>query len=317
MALQNLIGMRLFLTALTILLFQPAHADAALLASPRAAEDFLPQTTRLAPVSPVIRGTVHRSTASASPVVYGIIMTYTPPSLSTSRPKPAPRTSTLPAAAAPPPRFTPVPPEPMRPVPPMPIPNVSKDDQTEAGLSCPFPDGRCHKRLHNPIPDRIDVKKVAGQTANEEHGSCRLLTAAKSRVRRVYGNRPNSHGQCGQGVGESILAAGFSFAHGGRNAINYMHLLPEYGWKRLNVSSASAAPPGSVLVFYGPCTPGYRAPGGDHRCVMNGDRLGHVTIKGDDGYYYTDGRTRAPAIAHRYLAGVFVPPGTDGERCGR
>ncbi|MGZ3721433.1 MAG: hypothetical protein ACXVA9_00800, partial [Bdellovibrionales bacterium] len=82
------------------------------------------------------------------------------------------------------------------------------------------------------------------------------------------------------------------------------------------------APPGSVLIFSGPCTPGYPHPEGTFGCGSGaGNRVGHVTIKGDaksDGrqYYYTDGRTEDPAIRHRYFVAAYIPGPSQNALCG-
>src|SRR6185437_4987675 len=93
--------------------------------------------------------------------------------------------------------------------------------------------------------------------------------------------------------------------------------LDEMGYENLikKYPSASAAPTGAVLVFRGPYTDDYLKTGvvpplGQRHGHPVGDWVGHITVKGDfnhaDKWYYTDGRTTAPAIQGRTLVGVYM-----------
>lgn len=133
-----------------------------------------------------------------------------------------------------------------------------------------------------------------------------ILDSAKYVVRNTYDNRSRSGGQCALGVRQSLQRAGL--ADGGLgNAIDYHSAgrLTSRGFKnRISQYNARNAPPGAVLVFKGPKNSTYQNSG--RIGSPAGAYVGHVTIKGDDGKYYTDGRTADPAIANRELVGVYV-----------
>jgi hypothetical protein len=143
-----------------------------------------------------------------------------------------------------------------------------------------------------------------------------ILKGAKSNVAGRYGNRSASRGQCALGVRTSLNVAGAWTGGGLGNAIDYnaRERLRQIGFENFieDYPNPEMAPPGAVLVFAGPKTQeylktGYIGPAGSH-----GTWVGHVTIKGDDGKYYTDGRTDEPAIGwpkdknRRKLIGVFL-----------
>jgi hypothetical protein len=192
----------------------------------------------------------------------------------------------------------------------------------EAGLTT-CTDGTCNRIGLEKIPlpkarPRAASMQIASASSEMSCGQQKLLKGAMDYVRRQFGNRSRSRGGCGAGVGGSILNAGFPFPTSGRNAINYMNLLPDRGWKMIPGATVDSAPPGSVLIFSGPCTSGY--PRASGRCRTAGDWVGHVTIKGNPKwekngrqYFYTDGRTPEASPVRpprRRLVGVFLPPGS-------
>lgn len=142
-----------------------------------------------------------------------------------------------------------------------------------------------------------------------------ILTAAKKHVASEYKNRPNSGGYCALGVRKSLQLSKVGKITGGLgNAIDYVRTLPPKGFIDNRKRDPKTAPPGSVIVFSGPKTAEYLRTGKFGRPA--GDWVGHVTIKGDDGYYYTDGRTAEAAIGwvrdrnvrkKRNVAAIFVP----------
>ena len=72
------------------------------------------------------------------------------------------------------------------------------------------------------------------------------------------------------------------------------------------------------MIFSGPLTEEYEATNGtlppksQRGGLSAGNWVGHIAIKGDntgedaDKFYYTDGRTRRPAVRKRYLAAVYI-----------
>jgi hypothetical protein len=174
-------------------------------------------------------------------------------------------------------------------------------------------------------------------------GQCAVLASAKKKAPR----RSFSAGFCGEwvqkilndtektypgfnrtpipgaGGGRYPIATNFSEGFGGKTdisgkqTINGTGFLDRNGWTKLSVSRPEEAPPGSVIIFRGPKDPfGYK----DSRNPRNnlpayvpgmrpaGDWVGHVTIKGDDGLWYTDGRTpmASPAQDRTFVA-AFMP----------
>lgn len=141
-----------------------------------------------------------------------------------------------------------------------------------------------------------------------------ILAAAKKNVRDVYKNRPNGGGVCALGVRQSLQLSKVGGVEGPLgNAIDYIKTMPPQGFVDSGVRDPKKAPPGSILVFSGPKSAEYLRTG--KLGSPAGDWVGHVTIKGDDGYYYTDGRTAEPAIGWtkdrntgktRNMAAIFV-----------
>lgn len=151
--------------------------------------------------------------------------------------------------------------------------------------------------------------------ADETCAESLILAAAKNNVAARFHNAPESGGRCAFGVRTSLQLSGVGGVKDGLgNAVDYLNSLPPHGFVDSGVRDPNTAPPGSVVVFAGPYSPQYLADG--RYGVPAGNWLGHVTIKGDDGYYYTDGRTVEPALGWekgvdvsdiRVVAGVFVP----------
>lgn len=167
----------------------------------------------------------------------------------------------------------------------------------------------------------VTAGAVVVSTFNPLAASCareKVLLTAKATVKKIYGNRPNSGGYCATGVRQILVASKVGGLTGGiGNAIDYQRNLKSYGYVETGIRDVTKAPAGSVLVFDGPNTPVYLRNGTMKRPY--GNYVGHVAVKGDDGFYYTDGRTAEPAIGWsndknvsriRNLVGVWVP----GER---
>lgn len=172
------------------------------------------------------------------------------------------------------------------------------------------------------------VKEQAQSMSQSKREKCYgevILKAAKENVRRRFGNRSYSGGVCAYGVRTSLQRAGVNRVGSLGDAIKYHKqssrhegTLAQLGFVNeiSKYKSAKNAPPGAVLVYGGPYSDRLlRNPGRYYsrsgRIVRRhggsaGDYVGHVTIKGDDGRYYTDGRTRNPAIANRHLVGIYV-----------
>lgn len=149
------------------------------------------------------------------------------------------------------------------------------------------------------INDIIDINfKAPAKTENcvEEL----ILAAAKRNVAARYGDRTFSVGKCAAGVYYSLAAADVGIPENSAlgNAIDYINSLPPYGFVDSGLRDPNTAPAGSIIVFSGPLSSQYLS--GPNRGHYNqrgaGTWLGHVTIKGDDGRYYTDGRTTDPAV---------------------
>jgi hypothetical protein len=145
-----------------------------------------------------------------------------------------------------------------------------------------------------------------------------ILKAAKKNVADNYNNSPTSGGYCALGVRQSLQLSKVGGVQGGLgNAIDYLETLPPHDFVDSKLRDPNTAPAGAVIVFSGPNTDQYLKNG--HFGSPPGDWLGHVTIKGDDKYYYTDGRTREPAIGwkngkntghRRNIAAILVPDAT-------
>ncbi len=153
-----------------------------------------------------------------------------------------------------------------------------------------------------------------------------LLKSTKRNVRRNH-NHFGSRGYCGRAVAQSIKRAGIRIQKG--NGIDYYRpsgsgrpsgYLERAGFtnfyeavankirakgKKVNQRRLIAeAPAGAVLVFKGPDTDRYWRNG--RIGEPPGDYVGHVTIKGNDGLFYTDGKTRRAAIKNRQLVGIYL-----------
>jgi len=142
-----------------------------------------------------------------------------------------------------------------------------------------------------------------------------LLLAAKKNVASQFHNSPTSGGLCAMGVRTSLQASKVGSVTGSLgNAIDFLRALKPHGFIDNGARDPKSAPAGSVLIFSGPNTPAYLKNGSYGKPA--GNWLGHVTIKGDDGRYYTDGRTLEPALGwtnnvnvqkRRNMAGIYIP----------
>ncbi len=205
---------------------------------------------------------------------------------------------------------------------------VKPDEKKTEAAFCP--DGKCKKGIsNNPTPEPIDTSKVLN---SEERTACYskiILSTAKTKVAKWYGNRGHSVGDCAKGVRSILGAAGFNPLGALGDAYHFKRdgKLKALGFKDIYYPGMrpDQAPPGAVLVFRGDftlSTNGVLPPRRKRRGMGAGNWVGHVTIKGDDGFYYTDGRTRSPAVPRRYLVGVYVPNNCDKcsagvkRRCG-
>lgn len=174
-------------------------------------------------------------------------------------------------------------------------------------------DGTCRDQARSPRDDAADILSATQDQARGvgKGNACvrnEILKAAKVVVRNNYGNRPASRGLCALGVRQALDRAGVNNGAGLGHAVDYhaKGVMKRKGFvNRINQYNAQNAPPGAILVFKGPLTANYLRNGRMSRPY--GNYVGHVTIKGDDGRYYTDGRTVAPAVANRQLVGVYVP----------
>lgn len=174
-------------------------------------------------------------------------------------------------------------------------------------------DGRCGERRNGARDDAADILDATRNQARSSGSgiACvrnEILKSAKSVVRRLFGNRPRSKGVCALGVRKILDHAGVNNGAGLGHAVDYHSkgVLQRKGFvNKIGTYNAFNAPPGAILVFKGPNTASYLRTGRMARPY--GNYVGHVTVKGDDGRYYTDGRTADPAIANRTLVGVYVP----------
>jgi hypothetical protein len=207
------------------------------------------------------------------------------------------------------------------------LPPERPNDQLEAAFTgsgkCPYPDGRCNKGMHNAGLQAFP-KNVAGlegegkfHSAAEACYSNQLLETARHIVRNRYGNQSASAGRCAVGVRTSIAAAGiYGGGSQGPGAINYQGgVMKAFGFENFikEYPTPQSAPPGAVLIFAGPQSDRYLTRGYNDG---TGNTLGHITIKGDskhgDDWYYTDGRTKQPAVGwpksttRRRLVGVWL-----------
>ena len=119
----------------------------------------------------------------------------------------------------------------------------------------------------------------------------KILVSAKKTVSNLFGNRGYSIGTCAYGVRRSLQASEVGDVNAGLgNAVDFLAQLKKRGFVDSGVKDPNKAPAGAVIILSGPKTQEYFRTGVMHRPY--GTYVGHVTIKGDDGFYYTDGRTR-------------------------
>lgn len=184
---------------------------------------------------------------------------------------------------------------------------------TEGRLSCP--EGGCKTGTHKDPTLKPIYPRANTSSEREECYRLHLLSVAKQKVAAWYGNRGHSVGYCARGVRQMMTAAGMNPIGGLGDAYHWKRdgKLKQLGFKDIYYPGMQPwqAPPGAILIFRGPmtmATNGYLPRKRDRpRGMSAGNWVGHVTIKGDNGYYYTDGRTLDPAVKNRFLAGVFVP----------
>lgn len=187
-----------------------------------------------------------------------------------------------------------------------------EDKKSEGSLLCP--DGKCKTGLHKDETIKPISPTVYSPTQREACYRNHLLQVAKTQVSRWYGNRDHSIGDCAKGVRSIMGVAGMNPLGALGDAYHFKRdgKLKQLGFKDIYYPGMrpDQAPPGAILIFRGPLTyetngvlPPRRSRGGRGA----GNWVGHVSIKGDNGFYYTDGRTSYPAVGNRFLAGVFVP----------
>lgn len=151
--------------------------------------------------------------------------------------------------------------------------------------------------------------------ASENCAQRLILIAAKKNVEENFGNSSSSKGYCALGVRTSLQLSLVGDVTGPLgNAIDFINTLPTHGFIDSGIRDPLMAPAGAVIVLSGPKSDEYFKTG--KFAKPPGDWLGHVTIKGDDGLFYTDGRTQEPALGWaggqntqgiRNVVAVFVP----------
>jgi hypothetical protein len=194
------------------------------------------------------------------------------------------------------------------------------NSKTEAGFCY-----ECQYGQHNGTSG-LDMNKVSGYVnadsikdmSEKEKCYAKYLEGALPDALREtpFAGRTHSGGQCARGVRMILSNAGMSKkGQSLGNAIEYASgrdvgvgnrgdgSLKRLGFRKLEGYTAATAPAGAVLVFGGPKSKDYMA--GRVSSDGTGTTLGHVTIKGRDGYY-TDGKTTNAAGMRRYLVGVYV-----------
>jgi hypothetical protein len=194
------------------------------------------------------------------------------------------------------------------------------NSKTEAGFCY-----ECQYGQHNSASG-LDMNKVSGyvnadsikdMSEKEKCYAKYLEGELPDALRKTpFAGRSHSGGQCAKGVRMLLSNAGMSKkGQSLGNAIEYASgrdigvsnrgdgSLKRLGFRKLEGYTAATAPAGAVLVFGGPKSKDYMA--GRVSSDDTGTTLGHVTIKGRDGYY-TDGKTTNAAGMRRYLVGVYV-----------
>ena len=123
------------------------------------------------------------------------------------------------------------------------------------------------------------------------------LEAAKTVVAQRYGNRQQSGSRCAMGVRLALEKSKVGDVFNGLgNAIDFLRLLPQHGYVDSGLRDLNQAPAGSILIFAGRHSDEYLANGTFSNAGGIGDWVGSITIKGDDGFYYSDGKIPTPAI---------------------
>lgn len=199
-------------------------------------------------------------------------------------------------------------------------PFANDNSKTEAGFCY-----ECQFGQHN-TPGGFGMDKVSGyvnadsvkEMSEKEKCYAKYLEGElpEALAKTPFASRTSSGGKCALGVRMILGNAGMS--RKGEvlgNAIEYADRkdlgvsnaqdgsLRKLGFRKLEGFTAQTAPAGAVLVYGGPRSKDYMA--GKIGSDDTGTTLGHVTIKGRDGFY-TDGKTTNPAGMRRYLVGVYV-----------
>ena len=160
--------------------------------------------------------------------------------------------------------------------------------------------------------------QAGAQTTETLTSNCalkKIVKAVKKTTAEQFGNHPYSSGRSAFGVRLGLQASRVgSIENSLGNAVDYVAQLPPRGFVDLKTRDLNSAPAGSVIVFSGPKTAAYLKTG-----IMSrpyGGSVGHVTIKGNDRFYYSDGRTVEPAMgwkdginimSMRNIMAIFVP----------
>jgi hypothetical protein len=140
--------------------------------------------------------------------------------------------------------------------------------------------------------DKLDI--LAPNCAEEK-----LLSAAKVAVRQNWGNRPRSGGKCAKGVRLSLQFSKIGdppVTDGLGDAIDFVQNLKSHGFVDSGIRDVRKAPAGAVIILGGPYTAEYLSTHHRRHGGGNGNYVGHVTIKGNDGFFYTDAKEDHVAI---------------------
>ena len=145
----------------------------------------------------------------------------------------------------------------------------------------------------------------------------KIIVSAKTVVMDQFSDKTYSSGRGAYGV--RLILQRSKVGHitdSLGNAVDYFSHLPMHGFVETGLRDPNSAPAGSLIVFSGPQSDQYLKTGVPSSHLGNGNWAGSVTIKGDDGFYYLDGRTREPALGWnegqntknlRNVMGIFVP----------